>query len=329
VDVDELREVPVVLAAAVEAMPTAAAFRGWQAEPKYDGYRGLVLVGARSTRVLSRRGTDLTRVFPDVVAAAREQLPLGTVLDSELVIGVGGRLDFSALQRRVASPGRASQLAVAEPATLLAFDVLVLDDVDVRPQPLRQRREHLNELLASCRPPLQLVPATTRHDEALAWLEDYAAARVGVEGVVCKSLADPYLGGRRIWRKYRTKDTLELLVGAVTGSLARPERLVLAYFADEELVVAGGTTALTPAQARHIAELLREPQRPHPWPELLPSGGAGVWGREPIAITRVEPELVVEVLADTAVQGRHLRHLARFVRLRPELHPSDISPWSP
>jgi len=38
VDVDELRDVPVVLAAAIDAMPAPAAFRGWQAEPKYDGY---------------------------------------------------------------------------------------------------------------------------------------------------------------------------------------------------------------------------------------------------------------------------------------------------
>ncbi len=38
VNVDELHDVPVVLAAPVEAMPGTKAFRGWQAEPKYDGY---------------------------------------------------------------------------------------------------------------------------------------------------------------------------------------------------------------------------------------------------------------------------------------------------
>ena len=74
------------------------------------------------------------------------------------------------------------------------------------------------------------------------------------------------------------------------------------------------------------AGLLHEPARPHPWPELLPSGGTGVWGRNPPPITRVEPDLVVEVLADISVQGRHFRHVARILRARPDLSRHKIDP---
>ena len=52
-----------------------------------------------------------------------------------------------------------------------------------------------------------------------------------------------------------------------------------------------------------------------------------MWGREAVPIARVEPELVVEVLADTAVQGCHLRHLARFVRVRPDLDAAELDGW--
>ena len=285
------------------------------------------MVGEGRCRVESRRGTDLTAAFPDIAQAALAQLPEQTALDGELVVGTDGRLDFSQLQRRVASPTRAAVLAAAAPASFLAFDLLVLGGEDVRHLPLWQRRHRLAALIATCRPPLQLVPATTDYAEARRWVVDYAAARVGVEGLVLKRVDEPYVAARR-WRKYRTRDSLELLVGAVTGSLRRPERLILGYV-DEAgaLVVAGGTSALSDAQAGEVAALLRAPTASHPWPEVLPSGGTGVWGREPVSVTLVDPVLVVEVLADTSTQGSHLRHVARFLRLRPELHPSEISPW--
>jgi hypothetical protein len=37
-DVDELHDIPLMLAAATDAVPTLRAFHGWQGEPKYDGY---------------------------------------------------------------------------------------------------------------------------------------------------------------------------------------------------------------------------------------------------------------------------------------------------
>ena len=47
-----------------------------------------------------------------------------------------------------------------------------------------------------------------------------------------------------------------------------------------------------------MAAFLRPPTGPHPWPTVMPGGGSGVWGGEPIEVTLVEPSLVVEVLAD-------------------------------
>ena len=70
-------------------------------EPKWDGYRLVVVRGAGSTRVWSKQGRDLSDRFPDVVAAARAQVPAGTVLDGEVVIWNGSRLDFGLLQERM------------------------------------------------------------------------------------------------------------------------------------------------------------------------------------------------------------------------------------
>ena len=61
-----------------------------------------------STRVWSKQGRDLTDRFPDVVAAARAQVPAGTVLDGEVVIWNGSRLDFGMLQERMVTSAAGS-----------------------------------------------------------------------------------------------------------------------------------------------------------------------------------------------------------------------------
>ena len=45
---------------------------------------------------------------------------------------------------------------------------------------------------------------------------------VGIEGIVAKGLAQPYRGGARDWLKYRYRDSVDVIVGAVTGTLAHP-----------------------------------------------------------------------------------------------------------
>jgi ATP-dependent DNA ligase len=329
VRVADLWPLPVMLTRPVPALPEPAAFRRLSAEPKYDGYRALLVRSEDRCRVQSRRGTDLTRAFPDLAAAGLGQLPEDTVLDGEVVVGVDGRLDFTQLQRRLASPARAAVLAQAAPATFLAFDVLVLNGEDLRPLPLSQRRAQLTELMDHCDPALQRVPFTLDRDQAASWMRDYGAAHIGVEGLVLKRVDEPYLGGQRRWFKLRHRETVEVLVGAVTGALDRPDRLILALpdpHLDGGLIVAGGTSALTPVQSSELAALLRVPTSQHPWPTVLPAGRSGVWGEGPLEVTLVDPTLVVEVLADTAHQHGHWRHVVRYLRPRPDLTEQDCRP---
>lgn len=296
-------------------------------EPKWDGYRGLVAVDGRGRPVIrSRRGTDLTAAFPDLADAAAQQLPPGTLLDGELVVWNGRHLDFSQLQRRVAAPNRARALSRVLPASAMFFDCLQVRGTDLAAEPLRVRRRRLEGLLPSLSPPLQITPATRDRAVAQQWLEDYAAAGVGIEGIVIKGLAVRYQPGRRAWLKLRTRASAEALVGAVTGTLRHPERLILALPGENgELVVAGSTAPLTLTEQRAVAALLRVPDGEHPWPPEISSGPLGGWsGGRRTAIERVEPVLVVEVEADTAYEHRRWRHVTRFLRARPDLGVDDV-----
>lgn len=317
--------VAVELAKPVREIPAPHALPGGCLyEPKWDGYRLVVVRSATSTRVWSKQGRDLTDRFPDVVAAARAQVPPGTVLDGEVVVWNGSRLDFGLLQQRiVTAPGRIAALAAAHPASYVAFDVLASGGSDLRPLKLVRRRAVLEDLAARWAPPMQLSPSTADLDEARTWFTDYRPA--GVEGLVAKGAGTRYAPGRREWLKVKSWETTEVLAGGVIGPIGAPSQLVAGRYRDGELVVVGRTSPLDPRQSAELAAVLTLPAGEHPWPERIGTGRFG-GGRLSVALTRVEPTLVVEVSADAALQAGVFRHPLRFVRVRPDLQPGDLPP---
>jgi ATP-dependent DNA ligase len=315
--------VAVQLAKPVAAIPAPdALIGGCLYEPKWDGYRLVVVRSAGSTRVWSKQGRDLTDRFPDVVAAARAQVPAGTVLDGEVVIWNGSRLDFGLLQERmVSSVGRIASLVAAHPASYVAFDVLAAGGIDVRGRRLSRRRAALEQLAAPWKPPMQLSPATTDLDEARRWFEDFRPA--GVEGLVAKGAGSRYAPGRREWLKVKSWETTEVLAGGVIGPIGAPSQLVAARYRDGELVVVGRTSPLSPRQSAELAAVLTPARADHPWPDRIGTGRFG-GGRLSVPLTRVDPRVVVEVSADAALQAGVFRHPLRFVRVRSDLRPEDL-----
>src|SRR3954454_17056747 len=167
--------VAVQLAKPVRSIPPEGALPGGCVyEPKWDGYRLVVVRDGASTRLWSKQGRDLTALFPEIVAAAVAQVPPGTVLDGEVVIWNGSRLDFGLLQLRMATPaGRMGTLAAANPASYVAFDLLAAGAADLRGRHLAGRRSALEDLAGRWAPPLQLSPATSDRTEAQRWFDDF------------------------------------------------------------------------------------------------------------------------------------------------------------
>lgn len=183
-------------------------------------------------------------------------------------------------------------------------------------RPLRERRAALEQLAVSWRPPLQLTPQTADPAEAQRWLEEYAAADVGVEGLITKGANQRYLPGQRGWMKFRIHNTREATVGAVIGRVDQPIRLILGLRDDTgTLRVAGATHPLSSGESAELAAVLVSTDD-HPWPAELSTRQLGRFSREPVAITRVVPTVIVEVEADTAFEYGRWRHLTRYRRLR-------------
>ena len=90
-----------MLAKAVKGVPDPAKHGGLSFEPKWDGFRCLVFKDGDEVELTSRNTKPLTRYFPELVAAVKEQLPDRCVLDGEIFVAVGERLEFEVLQERI------------------------------------------------------------------------------------------------------------------------------------------------------------------------------------------------------------------------------------
>src|SRR6476619_6019910 len=85
-----------MLSRSVPAIPPESSY-----EPKWDGFRSICFRDREEVELGSRNERPMTRYFPELVAAARAELPDRCVVDGEIVIAAAGRLDFEALQLRL------------------------------------------------------------------------------------------------------------------------------------------------------------------------------------------------------------------------------------
>jgi len=289
---------------------------GWQYEPKWDGFRGVLENDGGELALWSRNARPLLRYFPELRPLG-EKLPPHSALDGEIVIERGGRLDFDAMQMRLhPAESRVRRLAGEIPAQFVAFDVLLWEGEPVHELPLEKRRAALEQL------PFTISPATHDSATAASWLDRLEAA--GLDGVIAKRLGLPYLPGSREAvvkvKGYRTADCV------VVGARWKEKPTTLAtlllglYRDDGELDYVGSCAVAT---SKH-AEILK---RVKPLLKGAPDRGFSEpnrWGGGELAETALRPELVVEVRFDK-VQGNRFRHGTKLIRFRDDKDPAQCT----
>jgi ATP-dependent DNA ligase len=313
---------------------------GMHYEPKWDGFRAIVFRDGGEVELGSRNERPLTRYFPDVVESLKANLPERCVLDGEIVIARGGRLDFDALLNRIhPAASRVALLARETPGSFVAFDLLALDDESLLEEPFRRRRERLLEALAPAQPPVHVASATTSVEVAQEWFRRFEGA--GLDGVVAKPFDIPYRPDQRAMFKIKHERTADCVVaghrwhksGRVVGSL------LLGLYDDAGALQHVGVAASFPMRRR--AELVEElapyavdDLGGHPWAAWA-EAEAHERGRLPGATSRwnaskdlswvpLRPELVCEVAYDH-MEGTRFRHVAQFRRWRPDRDPRSCT----
>ena len=267
-----------MLAKSVKGIPDPAKFDGLSFEPKWDGFRCIVFKDGDEVELTSRNTKPLTRYFPEVVAAMREQLPERCVLDGELFValpasGGGERLEFETLQERIhPASSRVDMLAEKTPAGFVAFDLLALGDESYVDRPFGERRAALEEALAGLAGPCFLTRTTTDRAQAEEWFHQFEGA--GLDGVVAKPLGAPYQQNARTMLKIKHERTADVVVaGYREHKSSTPERpllgsLLLGLYADGNAAARGRVRQLHRVAARRADRAAPAARVRHPGPPV-------------------------------------------------------------
>ena len=193
-------------------------------EPKWDGFRSIIFRDGDEVEIGSRNEKPMTRYFPEVVEAVKRYLPERCVVDGEIIVVVGDRLEFEVLQQRIhPAASRVKMLSEQTPASFVAFDLLALGDVDFMPQPFADRRAALADALADAQPPIHLTPITLDHDLAEQWFSQFEGA--GLDGVVAKPLDGGYLPDKRVMFKIKHQRTADCVVAGYRVHKSGPDSI--------------------------------------------------------------------------------------------------------
>ncbi|HVE93046.1 MAG TPA: ATP-dependent DNA ligase [Actinomycetota bacterium] len=311
---------------------------GWLYEPKWDGFRAIVFRDGNSVRMVSRDQRDLNRYFPELEPVMRAALPDRCVVDGEIFVVEDGHLDFDALGQRIhPAESRVRMLAGKSPAGFIAFDLLALDDADLRTRPASDRRIALEHLLPAAREPADadgvptpleavLTPQTQEASRTTLWLGGIAES--GIEGVIAKRADQPYLEGDRAMIKVKIRRTVDCVVGGYRLSKAGDGvgSLLLGLYSGGALHYVGHTSSFKAAERRELLERLRPLEGEGAFGRGRSPGGPSRWNRGAAEAPWVglRPELVCEVSYDRFEHER-IRHAATFLRWRPERRPEDCT----
>jgi bifunctional non-homologous end joining protein LigD len=292
----------------------------WVYELKFDGYRALALKHGNSVRLVSRKGNELTRDYPDVVEAVQGIAAKTALLDGEIVaLDAEGRPSFQMLQHR-ASLGKNRRVVY------YAFDLLNLNGRDVRGLPLEKRKELLAGVIKGSR-----VLLSSNLDGPPDVLIEQVA-KLKLEGIIAKRRDSKYEAGKRsgAWQKFKVNNEQEFVIGGYRPDGKNFDALLVGYYQGKQLMFAGKVRAgFTPALRASVWKQIKLVAEVEKCPFVnLPNAKTGRWNEgvtaEDMAELRwLKPKLVAQIAFTEWTRDGSLRH-SKFIALRTDKDAKEV-----
>jgi DNA ligase-1 len=197
---------PFYLAYPVEDEPEKlGSAQDWQAEFKWDGIRGQLILRDKNLFVWSRGEELVTDKFPEFKSLLNVEFSF--VIDGEiLVVKDDFPQPFQLLQTRIGRKNIGAKILNDAPVEFWAYDILELNGKDLRGEPLVNRRKILTEVVTKIGSPQIKIPPVFVEPNWDVLLTLRASAREkGAEGLMLKKLDSPYLSGRKVGAWYKWK----------------------------------------------------------------------------------------------------------------------------
>lgn len=278
-------------------------------EKKLDGIRGQIIVRDEQIYIWSRGEDVLTDKFPEF-DLLKNQLSNGTVIDGEIIPWKNDKpLPFSVMQTRIGRKNVTKKYLEEAPLIMVCYDLLEDKGIDIRQQPLQERRNRLIEILSEINSPLLLLSEEMHFSdwqEALKFRNE--ARNYHAEGLMIKRSNSPYEVGRKKGNWYKWKsDPLSIdavLLYAQSGSGRRSNLFTDYTFAvwdgDQLVPFAKAYSGLTDLEINKVDRWVKR--------NTLEKFGP---------VRSVKPELVFEIAFEGIAQStRHKSGVAvRFPRI--------------
>lgn len=270
----------------------------WLYEKKFDGFRSIAVCSGNKAKLLSRNSNSLDAKFPSLVMELNK-IKRDCVLDGEIVIeDKSKQAHFQLLQSGEPIP-RNLELHY------YVFDILELDDVDLRSYDLLQRKEILELLLKKANLPNILFVDNLNMDREKSIQE---AEAKHWEGLIAKRNDSSYLEDKRSssWLKYKLRNTQEAVICGFTepqGSRLGFGALVLGAYDRGKLKYIGNCgTGFNDSLLKDLhKEFSKLSTKTKPFEKTVKVANERL-------VTWLDPTLVCDVYYSEWTKDKHLRH---------------------
>ncbi len=221
----------------------------WLIEYKWDGIRGQIIRRNDEVFIWSRGEELITEQFPEITEAV-QQMKGNFVIDGEILAVKDGKvLNFNELQKRLNRKTLTKKMLSEIPIQVFAYDILELENNDLREKPISARRAMLEELLLNESPEhiklSQVIDFESWND--LNQIRENSRD-INSEGLMLKKKDSFYHSGRKKgdWWKWKINPlTIDaVMIYAQKGSGRRS-----AYYTDYTFAVKNGDALVTIAKA--------------------------------------------------------------------------------
>ena len=280
----------------------------WHYELKLDGYRAIAVKQNGNVHLFSRNGISFNSKFPSVVEALEKFRTRRFILDGEIVaLDVRGRHSFALLQKIKTAKA---------PLRFYVFDLLHIDDDDLKRKILEKRRKRLENEFAALPEMVQLSPILPGEPRSvLAHVKE-----LEFEGVVAKRLDSFYVPGKTsdAWQKQKTQQSDDFLVGGYVPGRHCVDEIVVGERQEGGLYFVGSIKNGFVPSTRHkvFAAIKSKDIGKCPFVNLPEKKGPHRMDREKMKRVRwLTPRVVAEIAFNERTPAGHLRH-SKFLRLR-------------
>lgn len=221
----------------------------WQIEYKWDGIRGQIIRRNDEVFIWSRGEELITEQFPEIKETV-QNMKGNFVVDGEILAVKDGKvLNFNELQKRLNRKTLTKKMLSEIPIEVFTYDLLELENNDLREKSIASRRAMLEELLLNENPEnIKISPVIEFENwEDLNQIRENSR-EINSEGLMLKQKNSPYHSGRKKgdWWKWKINPlTIDaVLIYAQKGSGRRS-----AYYTDYTFAVKKDDKLVTIAKA--------------------------------------------------------------------------------